>query len=148
MKKKKLIVVVIAAAIIGGAWFIYRAYSRKVKDLTNVSAQITMHSSELIATFEKNQAAANTELLDKIIAVKGNVKEIEQNDYGHYTIVLGDTAGMSSVRCSMDSTHIKEKAGLKEGSAVTVKGACTGFNADELLGSDVILNRCVIEKTN
>ena len=148
MKKKKIILGVIAAAIIGGAWFIYSAYNRKVKDLAHVSAQVTMHSSELIATFEKNQTAANTELLDKVIAVKGNVKEIEKNDYGHYTIVLGDSTRMSSVRCSMDSTHTKEITGLKEGSVVTVKGACTGFNADELLGSDVILNRCVIEKNN
>ena len=148
MKKKKVILGIITAAILAGAWFIYGAYSRKVKDLANVSPQITMHSSELIATFEKNQTAGNTELLDKIIAVKGNVKKIEKDDYGHYTIVLGDTARMSSVRCSMDSMHIKEIIGLKEGSAVTLKGACTGFNADELLGSDVILNRCVIEKNN
>jgi len=142
------IIPVIAAAIIVGAWFVYSAYSRKVKDLANVSAQIKMHSSELIAAFERNETQANTELLDKIIAVHGNVKEIEKNDHGHYTIVLGDTARLSSVRCSMDSTHIKEITGLKEGSAVTVKGACTGFNADELLGSDVILNRCVIVKNN
>ena len=146
MKKKKIILGIIAAAIIGVAWFAYGAYSRRVKDLADVRAQIKMHSSELIAAFERNEKKANTELLDKIIAVKGNVKEIEKNDQGHYTIVLGDAAGMSSVRCSMDSTHIKEIAGLKEGSAVTLKGACTGFNADELLGSDVILNRCVVEK--
>lgn len=148
MKKKKIILGVIAVAVIGGVWFGYGEYSRKVKDLADVNAQITMQSSELIAAFEKNETAANTELLDKIIAVKGNVKEIEKNDHGHYTIVLGDAANMSFVRCSMDSVHIKEITGLKEGSAVTVKGACTGFNADELLGSDVILNRCVIEKNN
>jgi hypothetical protein len=148
MKKRRIILGVIAVAVIGGAWFGYRAYNRKVKDLANVKAQITMHSSELIAAFEKNETVANTELLDKIIAVKGRVKEIEKNDRGHYTIVLGDTARMSSVRCSMDSVHVKEITGLSEGSDVTVKGACTGFNADELLGSDVVLNRCVIEENN
>ena len=90
----------------------------------------------------------NAELLDKIIAVNGYVKEIEKNDQGYYTVVLGDTARVSSVRCSMDAKHINEITGLKKGIAVTLKGACTGFNADELLGSDVILNRCVVEENN
>ena len=148
MRKKKILLGVLAAAIIGGAWFAYGAYSRKVKDLANVKAQITMQSSELIAAFERNETVANTDLLDKIIAVQGNVKEIEKDDHGHYTIVLGDTANVSSVRCSMDSVHVREISGLREGTIVTLKGACTGFNADELLGSDVILNRCVIEKKN
>jgi hypothetical protein len=146
MKKKKVILSVIALVILGGAWFGYAEYTRKVKDLANVKAQVTLQSSELIMAFEKNETAANAELLDKIIAVKGNVKKIEKDDHGHYTIVLGDAGSMSSVRCSMDSVHVNEITGLKEGSGVTLKGACTGFNADELLGSDVILNRCVIEK--
>jgi hypothetical protein len=146
MKKKRIIAGILLVAIIGGAWFGYGEYSRKVKDLANVDAQVKMQSSELISVFEKNESAANSELLDKIIAVTGNVKQIERNEYGYYTVVLGDQGSMSSVRCSMDSVHVKDIAGIKEGSSVTVKGACTGFNADELLGSDVILNRCVIEE--
>jgi hypothetical protein len=146
MKKKRIILGVIAVAIIGGAWFGYGEYSRKVKDLARVDAQITMQSAELIAVFERNETTANAEFLDKIIAVKGKVKELEKNDRGHYTIVLGDQGSMSSVRCSMDSVHVKDIAGVMEGNVIMIKGACTGFNADELLGSDVILNRCVIEK--
>jgi hypothetical protein len=45
----------------------------------------------------------------------------------------------------MDSTHQKDAAKLVSGSSTTVRGSCTGFNKDDLgLGSDVILNRCVI----
>jgi len=145
MKKKRIFFSVILVAIIGGAWFGYSEYKRKVKDLANVDAQIIMQANELITVFEKNEIAANAEYLDKIIAVKGNVKAVEKNDRGHYTIVLGEAGSMSSVRCSMDSVHVKDIAGVKEGNDITVKGACTGFTTDELLGSDVILNRCVIE---
>jgi hypothetical protein len=28
---------------------------------------------------------------------------------------------------------------------IKIKGNCTGYNEDELLGLDVIINRCVIE---
>jgi DNA polymerase II small subunit/DNA polymerase delta subunit B len=146
MKKKRILLAFISVAFIGGAWFGYSEYNRKVKDLSTVTAEITLQTNELIAAFENNETVANAKYLDKIIAVKGCVKEIEKNDRGHYSIVLGDKAGMSSVRCSMDSVHVKDILMVKEGSVVTVKGACTGFNADELLGSDVILNRCVIEE--
>ncbi|HET9744683.1 MAG TPA: hypothetical protein VFP97_03155 [Chitinophagaceae bacterium] len=145
MKKKRIILAFIAVAIIGGAWFGYSEYNRKVKDLANVKAEVSMQTKELIAAFEENETDANTEYLDKIIAVKGNVKAVEKDDRGYFSIILGEQGSMSSVRCSMDSLHVKDVFHVKEGTEVTIKGACTGFNADELLGSDVILNRCVIE---
>ena len=145
MKKKRIILSFIAVAIIGGAWFGYSEYNRKVEDLEEVKAQVIIGSNEIIAAFEKGETAANAQYLGKIIAVKGIVKTIEKDDRGYYSIVLGHAGSMSSVRCSMDSLHAKDIAAVKEGIEITVKGACTGFNADELLGSDVILNRSVIE---
>ncbi len=147
MKKKRIIISILAIAIIGGGWFGYGEYSRKVKDLDRVKADLSMSAAEIISVFEKNEADANAKLLDKIIAVKGTVRKLEKNDRGQYTIVLDD-AGISSVRCSMNSVHVNDLQGITEGNTVTVKGACTGFNHDELLGSDVILNRCVLEKNN
>jgi len=147
MKKNRILLGFIAVAIIGGAWFGYNEYNRKVKDLADVKAQITMQTNDLINAFEKDEKTANAQYLDKIIAVKGNIKTIEKDDRGNYSIVLGDNSSMSSVRCSMDSVHAREVISIKEGTEVVVKGACTGFNADELLGSDVILNRCVLESS-
>lgn len=147
MKKKKIIILaIIAFALGGGGWYAYTEYTRKVKDLSKVKADIELSSSALINAFEADEARANAEYLDKIIAIKGPVKKVEKNERGHFTVILGDPNVLSSVRCSMDSLHQQEVAHLPEGSLVTLKGACTGFNADELLGSDVILNRAVLEK--
>jgi hypothetical protein len=58
---------------------------------------------------------------------------------------MGSEESMSSVRCSLDTNYVKKTTGLNIGNQITIKGACTGFNSDELgLGSDVVLNRCVI----
>jgi hypothetical protein len=38
-----------------------------------------------------------------------------------------------------------EKVGV--GNRIAVKGNCAGYTQDELLGSDIILNRCVIVET-
>ena len=146
MKRKKIILAFIATAIIGGAWYGYREYTRKVKDLSYVKPQLRMPAEELITAFEKDETQSNRLYLDKVIAVTGPVKIVEKSDKGHYSVILGDESSMSSVRCSMDSIHQNAVTKLLAGNVITMKGACTGFNADELLGSDVILNRCVVEK--
>ncbi|MFI5129892.1 MAG: hypothetical protein ACHQFX_07885 [Chitinophagales bacterium] len=145
MKKKKIIIAVILVAITCGAWYGYKEYTRKVKDLSHVRARVQIKAFDLIAAFEKDETAANEKYLDKIIAVQGMVQSVEKNDKGYYSVVLGQGA-MSSVRCSMDSAHQDDVLAFPPGTIVTMKGACTGFNADELLGADVILNRCVVEK--
>lgn len=146
MNRKKIFIITIAVAIIGGGWYGYAEYNRKVKNLGNVKAELYISTVDLIHAFEKNETGANKLYLDKIIAVTGMVKAVEKNNNGHYSVVLGEGTDMASVRCSMDSSHVSAVLSLTNGSRVTIKGACTGFNADELLGSDVILNRCVLEK--
>jgi hypothetical protein len=147
MKKKTIIIIaIIGFALAGGGWYAYSEYTRKVKDLATVSAEVQISAAELISAFESNEGKANTSYLDKIIAVKGPVRSVEKNDQGHFTVILGEAGSLSAVRCSMDSSHQEEVASLPEGSLVTMKGACTGFNADEMLGSDVILNRAVLQK--
>lgn len=81
-----------------------------------------------------------------MLKVDGLVKDLIKDDKGYYSVVLGDTASMSSVRFSMDSIHNAQAATLVKGSKAVLKGICTGYNADEMLGSDLILNRAVIEK--
>ena len=147
MKKKKLIILsILVFGLLGGGWYAYSEFTRKVKDLSRVSADLEMKSSDLIAAFEKNESLANENYLDKVIAVQGRVRSVEKNVQGHYSVILGEEGSLSSVRCSMDSSHQQEVADIPTGSVITIKGACTGFNADELLGSDVILNRSVVNK--
>lgn len=55
---------------------------------------------------------------------------------------------MSSVRCSIDSIHSNEAAVIQPGSLIAVKGICSGYNADEMLGSDVILVRSAVDSKN
>lgn len=139
-----LVLLVLAAA---GGWYAYKEYNRKNPDLAEAKADFTLSSSALVAAFEKDEKAANKTYLQKVISITDMVKAIDKDDKGFYTVVLGDTAAISSVRCSMDSVHNNEAAALKKGDKVAVKGICTGFNADELgLGSDVILYRAVVTK--
>ena len=144
MKKGPIFLVVLIIIALGG-WYAYKEYHRKNPDLADVSSKITVNAGTLLAAFEKDSATANKAYLGKIISVSGTVKDIEKEDGA--TIILNNAGAMSSVRCSMDTTHLDEIATVKEGQGIKIKGVCTGYNADEMgLGADVILNRCVLEK--
>jgi hypothetical protein len=141
----KYILLCIALFVGIGVWQGLKEYNRKNEDLSNVKADIKISAANIIHEYEANDSASNQNYLGKIVEVDGNIKKVEADDKGFYTIVLGDTSSLSSVRCSMDSTYQKDAAKLVVGSSTIVRGSCTGFNKDELgLGSDVILNRCVI----
>ena len=128
-----------------GLWKGIDLYNKKNPDLADVEADAKVVAADLIHEFEANDSAANQKYLGKVIEVSGSIKQIETDEKGYYTIILGDTVNLSSVRCSMDTVHNSDAAHLKEGSSAILRGNCTGFNKDEMgLGSDVILNRCAV----
>jgi hypothetical protein len=141
---KRTILFVVLAVVLVLAFYGYREYVRKNKNLTEVAAEETVTAPELIRAFETDSAGANKKYLGKIVAVQGTVKSVETEPTAA-TIILGEAGSMSSVRCSMDTLQVKQATTVKAGQPLTVKGALSGFNKDELLGSDVILNRCVIQ---
>jgi hypothetical protein len=142
-RKGMLLILFLLAAI--AAWVAYDQYMRTNKDLIEVKADIKISAIELIQEYEKDDSAADRKYLGKILEVTGIVKEVTKDENGFYTIALGQEESLSSVRCSMDSVHKTDAANVASGSSATIRGACIGFNPDEMgLGSDVKLNRGVI----
>jgi len=142
MRRILLIIVVIVIAFI--AWYGYKEYNRTNKDLKSQTADVRVNAPELISAFEKDSSSANKSYTDKIVAVTGNVKKIDA-DGNPVIIFLSNENQMSSVKCSMDSTHATDYKTIKPGTTITIKGKCTGGQTDDLFGTDVTLNFCVIE---
>ena len=140
---KRILLFIVLIIVLAGGWYAYTLYTGKVKSLTEVKAEAAVTATDLLAAFAKDSAAANKQYLGKILAITGNVKSVETEGHAA-TVILGKDGDLSSVRCSMDSAFAQQAASLAKGTAVTVKGNCTGYMADELIGSDVILNRCVL----
>jgi hypothetical protein len=80
-----------------------------------------------------------------VIEVTGQVKNIDKEG-NPVVIFLGPAGAMSSVKCSMDSSHAGGYDAVAAGAQVTIKGTCTGYQTEELLGTDVEMTRCVIRK--
>ena len=148
MSAKKIIILVAVLVAAGVGIYAWNEFNRTNKDLSGVDAAHTVQAVALINEFNANDSASNVKYLGKVVSVEGMVKTVDKDEEGKYTVVLGDTADMSAVRCSMDSVHAANATSLQRGGSVKVKGMFTGFKKDEtgLLGSDVEMNRCVIEK--
>jgi len=135
---------VVLLLLAGGGYYISKEFNRRNKDTSLIKADYTLASSVLVSEFERNDSLASVKYMDKVIDVNGSVKEIARDEKGYITIVLGDSVQRSSVRCSLDSNHHSEANLVRQGGAVRIKGICSGFNKEELLGSDVVLVRCVL----
>jgi hypothetical protein len=148
MKRRPLIIFVILLILAIAGWYSWKEFNRTNKDLKKTKADFVVSLSSLINEFETNDSAASSKYNGKIIELTANVKTIETDDQSYTTIVLGTEAELSSVRCSLDTNYVADAAGVKPGSSVRMRGSCTGFNKDDMgLGSDIILNRCVLLKS-
>ncbi len=151
MKRKKIIRYVVLPLLVilaAAAFYIYKEYNRTHKDTAKLKPDYSLPAARLVSEFETNEQASNKKYWDKVIRVEGDVKEVLKDDRGFISIALGDTSSLSSVRCSIDSQYTKDAGHIRKGDKVAIKGICSGYNADELLGSDVILVRSVPDKKN
>lgn len=145
MNRKKIFLLLFLLAAVAAAWYGYKEYTRTNKDLASAKADFVLAATDLIKEYESNDAASAEKYNGKILEISGQVKAVEKDDKGYYTVVIGDNNSMSSIRCAIDSTHQNKATSLINQSSVTVRGACTGYNKDEMgLGSDIILNRCAV----
>jgi hypothetical protein len=140
----RTILIVVALLIVAGILYGVKEYFRTNKDLQDEPAVASLTASALIQAFEQDSAKSNQQYVDKIIAVTGPVKSIQADD-NPVVITLGEEGVMSSVQCSMDSTHTAAASKIAVGKSVTIKGMCTGAISEELFGTDVKLNRCVLQ---
>jgi hypothetical protein len=122
-------------------WFFIKEYNRKPQSIVSVKADYELVDTLLVSEFESNGQLADKKYKGKIVLVNGLVKKVVQKEAA-YTISFGSSLSPSSILCSIDSTQNAGK--ITEGKQALIKGLYVGFNHDEILGSDVILNRCIL----
>ena len=118
--------------------YTYTEYNRKSSDLSNTKAIENTTAKALINIYSSEEDAANKKYLGKVIEVSGDILEVTNLQDTAFTILLGDTADMSRVSCTIDKNHITAAKKYNVGSSVKVKGICTGYLMD------IELNRCLI----
>ncbi len=136
--KLKYLIVACCIVVIAVGTYAYKEYNRKSPDLANTEAVDHTTASLLIDAYSSNEEAANKKYLGEVILVKGTVVEVSNQQDTAFTILLGDTAQISRVSCTIDRNHIAAAKKYIPGNVVNIKGICTGYLMD------IELNRCLI----
>ncbi|MFM8711258.1 MAG: OB-fold protein [Sphingomonadales bacterium] len=150
MKNKKILFLLLLVVAILGAFYAYREYNRAPIDTAAAAPGVALTGADLIAAFEQDEAGATARYVNKLISVQAVLLDIVTTEAAtpdekeSYTLVLGSTEGSTTVRCSMDSSFALQQASLTKGKSITLQGICSGYNKDELLGSDIVLVRCAL----
>ncbi|SHG75646.1 OB-fold protein [Winogradskyella jejuensis] len=119
MKKKELIVTGVLLVILLSVFTVYNyVFNAEHRDIAAEEAVTTMTAKEIFDHFKVNEALATTTYLDKVIELKGEVTEIEDNN-----LVLSNGVQVSFLN--------NKDSNLKTGTQIVIKGRCVGY--DELL---------------
>lgn len=149
MKKKTMIRILLLAVPAGLLLFAYALYqyNRKPADTGALASVAAVNADSLTGIFSRAESFANGLYLGKVLEVNGMLKSEEKDEQGNITLILGDMASQSSVRCLLLQQPALPEKLPRRGATVLVKGICTGYRADDMgLGADVLLNRCVLSE--
>ena len=125
-----LIIVIGAGGLIG-----YNMYNKEHEKTASLKANVEITATDLVSNYENDETLANSQYLDKVIAVTGTVMKIDKTDEST-SIILDGGNELSTIICQLEDPDAKLP---KEGQEVTIKGLCTGFLMDVVLVRAVII---------
>lgn len=133
--RKRVIFFIGIVLLCTAAWGLF-LFNKPHRDVGNVKSDITMPADELYQQYNKNEAAANTRFLNKIITVTGIVDEVSETKNSS-VILLKSKDEPGGVSCNL---FAHTKVAVQRGKTLTIKGRCTGFLMD------VALTDCVMKE--
>ncbi len=134
--KKKLLAFAGILLLCGVGWGFY-LYNKPHSGVENITPAVTIAAPAFYQQYSANEKDADAKFLDKVIEVSGTVSDIQKTDTT-INIIL-KVSDMGGVNCSLSIRDNKLQV-PSVGSAVILKGRCTGYLMD------VELVDCIIEK--
>jgi preprotein translocase subunit YajC len=131
-----ILVLLLMVLAIGG----YFQFNKPARNLTKEKADLSIQAPDLFKQFSENETAANQKYLDKVVQVKGILKNVSRAQDGTLNLTLDAGSEMGGITCEVPATNVPKGANLQTGSSITIKGQCTGFLMDVVLVKCVIVN--------
>jgi hypothetical protein len=117
-----------------GAYVGYKMYTKPHRNVAEATA-VKVSAAAVINEYERNEVAANTKYLDKVLEVNGEILTVTKNQKAE-TVVTLKASDMGGIICTLENATPSE---IKSGENITIKGICTGYL------TDVVLVRCAVQ---
>ncbi len=107
----------------------------------SIAPDYTMELSELNVAFDKNEAAASTKYVGKVIAIEGVIQEKSRDQEQASVLLLSNTKnGQPLVLCTMENSESDKVSKLDIGDNVKLKGQCTGKLLEVVMKNGILLD--------
>jgi tRNA_anti-like len=127
--------ILLAGLVIWGIYF----YKMPHKSVAGEKPEVKIEAGELYRQYQKDENGSNKKYLNKVIEIKGTVRDVQKNDTS-MNVLVGDPNAAGGVSCSFIFEPGKNLNIPQTGAVSIIKGKCTGFLMD------VILVDCVIDQ--
>ncbi|PWT95725.1 MAG: hypothetical protein C5B52_17260 [Bacteroidetes bacterium] len=134
MKKVRIILIVILVLILAGGAAVYYVFNKPHRDVEGEKA-LQVAANDLFKNYTQNEKQSNSNYLDKALEVEGRIEEVRTNQDNKTVVVFKTDDPIYGVVCTFKTSL----ANLGNGSDITVKGLCSGYD-----GNDVKLRDCVL----
>jgi len=129
------IAMIVIAAVI--AFMMWNEPHRDIKDSTALKTTAVV----LYSNLTKDSARMKSKLVNQVVEVSGEVKNVLKNQKGDQIILLKTNTSGGSINCTME----EKISNVKPGDTISIKGLCSGYiggDPDIDLPGDVFLIRC------
>lgn len=141
MKKKKVgsILTIIGVITLVSFWALHYIDKSPDKITADTHVEVKISSTDLLASFIEDESKANSDFVERVIEVKGVVKEVTFLN-NRYTVLLQGQGEYACLICDMDKDEINQINEVGIGDTITLKGVCKGFLMDAILLNCVLVN--------
>jgi tRNA_anti-like len=149
IKKPKLsrlfiaIAATIVIVIICAGYYGYNEFTRSNKSLKNTQSDIAITTDVLFRKFITDYHHSDSVYKNKVVELTGVVTKIDFSNESA-VIFFDDKNLVVSIQCSMDMEYRDNYQSLVRGSVYTVRGIYIGAISNDIFGTDIKFNRCVI----
>jgi predicted extracellular nuclease len=104
-----------------------------------------MQASDFIVNYGKNHAEYDKKYLDEAVTVQGEVVVSESMDEDGFKVEIKGNGEDETVNCIFDKTALSKEKLPKIGDIVVIKGKCTGYMEEDMIGLKTItMVQCLI----
>ena len=136
---KKILITAAGILVIGCLAYGWHLYHQPVRGLEHATPEHVVDATSLMEAYQADENASNEKYLGKVLEVKGRVSGVEEEN-GTVTVKLAGSE-MFQVACELAPGTVVDKAAVRHGRTVSVRGVCSGILMD------VVLVRCVITES-
>ena len=115
------------------------AYHKPHQSVAKLKPDFVTSADVLFEEFTMQEQRANEKYLDKVVMVKGEVKQISRGEGDRINVTLETGDEMFGVSCTFEKNH-ETMLDINEGDVINVKGFCAGMLMDVVLINCVTVN--------